>query len=146
MEYIWHADSPLGELLLASDGATLCGLWFEGQKHYAETLSPAHEEMLLPVFEQTVTWLELYFSGKVPGFTPPLQMKGTPFQRSVWERLLQIPFGETVSYGEIAQSIAQDRKLPGMSARAVVPVCFRGGRRKNPDNLKFSVDKRKLRW
>ena len=119
MEYTWHLSSPLGAITLASDGQSLCGLWFDGQKRFAETLSSAQEEKLLPVFEQTREWLELYFSGKEPGFTPPLRMKGTAFQRTVWEKLLMIPYGETVSYGEIARSIAPVGNALGMSARAV---------------------------
>ena len=119
MEYIWHYLSPLGEILLAGDGYALCGLWFNGQKHFAETLSPVHPEKRLPVFEQTTEWLDLYFSGKDPGFTPPLAMRGTEFQRAVWERLLEIPYGETMTYGEIARSVAQGKDTPGMSARAV---------------------------
>ena len=119
MEYTWHLSSPLGAITLASDGRSLCGLWFDGQNHFAETLSSAYEEKPLPVFEQTKEWLELYFSGKVPGFTPPLRMKGTAFQRAVWERLLTIPYGETVTYGEIARSIAHAGDASGMSARAV---------------------------
>ena len=119
MEYSFRYKSPLGAILLASDGEALCGLWFEGQKHCAETLSSAHEEKALPVFEQTAEWLSVYFSGKEPGFTPPLRLEGTAFQRAVWEKLLEIPYGQTMTYGEIARSVTRDTNAPGMSARAV---------------------------
>ena len=118
MDYTWKLSSPLGEITLASDGRSLCGLWFDGQKHFAETLSSAHEEKALPVFEQTKEWLELYFSGREPDFTPPLRMNGTAFQWAVWGKLLEIPYGKTVTYGEIAKSIAKEWDMPGMSARA----------------------------
>ncbi len=111
--------SPLGMITLASDGKALTGLWFEGQKYYASTLSPSHEERMLPIFEQTDTWLDLYFSGKVPDFTPHLCPKGTGFRESVWDILLTIPYGKTMTYGEIAGIIARRTGTAGISARAV---------------------------
>ncbi len=119
MEYIHHYESPLGGMTAASDGEALTGLWFDGQKYFAAGLDPDHEEKMLPVFEQTGRWLDLYFSGEEPDFTPPLSMKTTPFRRAVWEILLTIPFGHTMTYGEIAAKIAEQKGLPGMSAQAV---------------------------
>ena len=75
MTFIQHLDSPLGTILLAADDVGLTGLWFEGQKYFAATLPAAHEEKQLPVFDQTQRWLDCYFSGKNPGFTPPLGPK-----------------------------------------------------------------------
>ncbi len=119
MDFVYHYRSPLGGITLASDGTALAGLWFDGQKYFGDTLSAEHREGALPVFAQTVRWLDCYFSGKDPGFTPPLVMRTTPFRKTVWEILLSIPFGQTMTYGEIAGRIAEKRGLPGMSAQAV---------------------------
>ena len=119
MEYIYHYDSPLGGILLASDGATLTGLWFEGQKHFASTLGPDHAEKFLPVFDSAGKWLDIYFSGIEPDFTPPLKMNGSSFRRAVWKILSAIPYGRTMTYGQIAERLAAGSGLQHMSARAV---------------------------
>ena len=119
MEYICHYDSPLGGITIASDGKALTGLWFDGQKYFASGLDNNIREKSLPVFNQTFQWLEIYFSGKAPGFTPPLNMKTTPFRKAVWEILLTISFGKTMTYGEIADRIARQNGLSRMSAQAV---------------------------
>lgn len=119
MEYTYHYDSPLGRIILASDGEALNGLWFEGQKYFAATLDENHEERMLPIFMRTKEWLDVYFAGKDPGFIPPLSMKTTPFRKDVWEIMLTIPFGQTMTYKEIAEKIAKKKGVPGMSAQAV---------------------------
>lgn len=119
MTYIDSYHSPLGGITLASDGAALTGLWFDGQKYFGETLSAQYEEKSLPIFEQTIHWLNIYFSGKAPDFTPPLSMQTTPFRKAVWEILRTIPYGQTMTYGEIAKKIATQKGLPKMSAQAV---------------------------
>lgn len=119
MEYICLCSTPLGTVTLASDGDALTGLWFDGQKHFARTLEAQHETRMLPIFESAACWLDLYFSGKIPDFMPPLAPKGTLFQLSVWNALLRIPRGETTTYGEIARRIAAERGLSSMSAQAV---------------------------
>jgi len=119
MEYIYHYNSPLGGITLASDGNSLIGLWFDGQKYFADALDKEYERKNLPIFEQTVQWLDVYFSGKAPDFTPPLSMKTTPFRKIVWEIMLTIPFGQTMTYGEIAKRVAERKGLSGMSAQAV---------------------------
>ena len=119
MEYIHHYDSPLGGITVASDGNAITGLWFDGQKYYADTLDPDHEEKALPVFVQADRWLDMYFSGKLPDCTPPLRMEATPFRKSVWEILLTIPYGQTMTYGEIAERIARQKRISRMSAQAV---------------------------
>ena len=68
MEYIHHYHSPLGGITVASDGEVLTGLWFDGQKYFAVTLAKEHEEKILPVFEETDRWLDIYFQGKEPDF------------------------------------------------------------------------------
>ena len=111
--------SPLGGITLASDGQALTGLWFDGQKYFADTLRGPYTEKPLPVFEEAEAWLNLYFSGHAPDFTPPLALRGTPFRRAVWGILQTIPFGQTVTYGEIARKMAGQMGLPSMSSQAV---------------------------
>lgn len=119
MEYIHRYLSPLGGITEASDGSRLIGLWFDGQKYFAYTLGPDREEGELPVFEQTDRWLDMYFGGREPDFTPPLGINTTEFRKEVWEILLQIPYGHTMSYGGIAERIAGQRGTGKISARAV---------------------------
>lgn len=119
MQYTSHYESPIGGILLAADDAGLTGLWFEGQKYFARCLEKNHEEKEIPLFEKTKQWLDIYFSGKEPGFSLPLHFTGTDFQKEVWEILCSIPYGQTITYGEIANRIAVKRGLPHMSAQAV---------------------------
>lgn len=119
MQYTAKYQSPVGEILLAADEIGLTGLWFDGEKFYADSLDPEHEEKELPVFEAVRKWLDIYFSGKEPDFMPPVHMIGSPFRLSVWELLWQIPYGETVTYGELAKRVAEQRGLSRMSAQAV---------------------------
>lgn len=119
MEYMHAYASPLGGITLASDGEALTGLWFDGQKYFGSGLSAAREERDLPVFAETIRWLDIYFSGREPDFLPPLHARGTPFQEMVWEILRAIPYGRTRTYGEIAAQIAQQTGRPRMSAQAV---------------------------
>lgn len=119
MQYISHYKSPLGNILLAADDIGLTGLWFEGQKYYALYLNREHEEKELSVFEQTKKWLTIYFSGKEPDFRLPLHFIGTDFQNEVWKILYTIPYGQTVTYGEVAKLLAEKRGIKRMSAQAV---------------------------
>lgn len=119
MNYTWHYVSPLGGITLASDGEALIGLWFDGQKYFADTLDGTVEEKYLPVFAEACRWLDIYFSGRQPNFTPLLRMKTTPFRKAVWEVMLTIPFSKTMTYGEIALKVASQKGLRQMSAQAV---------------------------
>ncbi len=119
MQYISYYDSPLGKIVLAADEIGLTGLWFEGQKHFGLYLAKEHEEKELPVFEDTGRWLDIYFSGREPDFKLPLHFIGTPFQNEVWEILYSIPYGTTMTYGEIAKMLANRRGIKQMSAQAV---------------------------
>lgn len=119
MDYIYHYQSFLGGITMASDGTHLIGLWFDGQKYFADSLRRPIQEKSLPVFKDTCRWLDTYFSGKNPGFTPPIAMRTTPFRKQVWEIMLQIPYGHTLTYGEIADKIAKKRGMKKMSAQAV---------------------------
>ena len=116
MTFIQHYDSPLGGILLAADEIGLTGLWFDGQKYFARGLSPEREERELPVLLEAKRWLDIYFTGKEPDFLPPLHPVGSAFRQLVWELLLQVPYGKTTTYGEIACKLAEKQKLPRMSA------------------------------
>ena len=119
MYYTCKYVSPLGGMTLASVGNNLSGLWFDGQKYVAATLPTQYEERELQVFAQTKRWLDIYFTGKEPCFTPPLSMGGvSPFRRRVWEIMRTIPYGHTSTYGKIASQIAAETGKR-VSARAV---------------------------
>lgn len=111
MAFTCKYKSPLGEITLASrSGNALCGLWFEGQKYFggefaAEVFSEASPKTDLPVFKETLMWLDIYFGGGIPEFTPNIEITSTPFRKAVWELLLKIPYGETVTYGDIAKNL-----------------------------------------
>ena len=119
MTFIQHYDSPLGDILLAADDVGLTGLWFEGQKYFAATLPAEVQTKETPALREGRHWLDLYFAGKEPKTSPPLHLIGTPFRLSVWKILSEIPYGKTMTYGDIAQRLAQERGLPRLSARAV---------------------------
>lgn len=119
MTYTHHYDSPLGGITMASDGEALTGLWFDGQKYFGTGIGAEAEEEILPVFEEADRWLDIYFQGKDPDFTPKLAMHTTEFRKKVREILLTIPYGKTMTYGEIAQKIAEQSGKKQMSAQAV---------------------------
>jgi len=121
MQAIWHYDSPLGGMTMAGDAAGLSALWFDSPAY----LTPESETAvrLLPVFEETVCWLDTYFSGIAPNFTPPLRPLGTPFRQAVWKILLEIPYGATTTYGQLAARIARERSES--HPQAAMPTPFR---------------------
>lgn len=119
MQYITTYQSPLGEILLAADEIGLTGLWFDGEKFYADSLDPEHEERNVPVFDAVKKWLDIYFSGREPDFMPPVHMIGSEFRQQVWKILREIPYGETITYGALAKRLARERGLERMSAQAV---------------------------
>ena len=119
MVSICHYESPLGGVLLAADEIGLTGLWFDGQKYFARGLPADQVERETPALLEAKRWLDIYFSGKEPDFTPPLHPIGSAFRQSVWEILLQIPYGKTTTYGEIARQLSEKMGLSRMSAQAV---------------------------
>lgn len=119
MLYTCFYNSPLGGITMASDGTALTGLWFDGQKYFAEGIKPDAEEKKLPIFDEAMRWLDIYFSGRRPDFTPLLNLEGTAFRKEVWKLLLQIPYGQTTTYGELAAQLAVSKGLKRMSAQAV---------------------------
>lgn len=119
MIFTGHYASPLGNILLTADETGLTGLWFEGQKYYAQGLPEERREAETPVLTQTKDWLDIYFFGEKPDFLPPLHPAGSQFRQDVWNLLLEIPYGETRTYGEISKKLAERRNLPHSSAQAV---------------------------
>ena len=98
-------DSPIGEICLCCDGEYLIAITFAGQK-YADKHIPKDAALgSHPVLELTKAWLFQYFSGNIPDFLPPFRLDGTDFQKQVWHALLQIPYGQTITYGELAKNL-----------------------------------------
>lgn len=132
MNYKWKYETPSGfsDIWMRSDGQILTGLWFEGSRDQRKH-GMVCEERELPIFEETVRWLDVFFSGRQPDFTPEYRIDGlTEFRRDVMECMLEIPWGETVTYGEIAARLAEQRCIARMSAQAVGgavgwnPICL----------------------
>ena len=119
MHYVDKYQSPLGGMTMASDGDALAGLWFDNQKYFAGALSGEGEERALPVFMQTKEWLDIYFNGRIPEFVPRMAFDASAFRVTVWNILRKIPYGQTITYKEIADKIARQRGLAHMSAQAV---------------------------
>ena len=132
MNYKWKYETPSGfsDIWMRSDGQVLTGLWFEGSRDQRKH-GMVCEERELPIFEETARWLNVFFSGRQPDFTPAYRIDGlTEFRRDVMDCMLEIPWGETVTYGEIAAHLAKQRGLARMSAQAVGgavgwnPICL----------------------
>lgn len=121
MIYTTKIPSPVGNLTLASDGEHLIGVWIDGQKYFARTIAEeTQENNQIPIFLQTIDWLNRYFSGKRPSIHElSLRPAGSQFRQAVWKILCEIPYGEVTTYGAIAQKIAASRGLANMSAQAV---------------------------
>ena len=109
--------SPVGELLLAADEEGLTGLWLAGEKYFPGAPEGAPQET--PVLEETKRWLDIYFAGREPDFLPPLRYDSTPFRKLVCDIMLTIPYGKTMTYGEIAAEAARRTGRAKMSAQAV---------------------------
>lgn len=113
--------SPIGRLTAASDGSSIAGLWFNGQKYFLDTLpgQPVRRDEL-EIFHKTKAWLERYFAGQKPDIHElPLKPIGGSFRQAVWKYLCEIPYGTVTTYGAIARQIAADFGKETMSAQAV---------------------------
>lgn len=119
MIYTYRYASQLGSITFASNGEALTGLWFDRQEHFPHKLISESTEAELPIFTQAIKWLNTYFGGEVPDFTPQISIQTTPFRKAVYEILLTIPYGQTMTYGEIANIIAEQKGIERMSAQAV---------------------------
>ncbi len=121
MTYKWMYKTPdeFSNILMTSDGEFLTGLWFVESRDAKRHAIDSHER-LVPVFEETIRWLDIYFAGGKPDFVPAYKIENlTDFRREVSDYMRTIPYGETVTYGEIASSIAKRRGIKRMSAQAV---------------------------
>ena len=119
MIYTAQYPSPLGDITLVSDEEHITGLWFNGQRHFGNVLPERTEQRELSILKDTKHWLDVYFSGREPDFLPPLKYDSTPFRKVVCDIMLTIPYGKTMTYGQIADIIAKSRGIERMSAQAV---------------------------
>lgn len=126
----YKTPNDFSNIIINSDGENLMGLWFENSKDSSKHITGCEKEDL-EIFKETRKWLDIYFSGKVPKFTPKYKIANlTPFRRDVIEIMNSIKFGETLTYNDIAKMIAQKRGLKKMSAQAVGgavgwnPICI----------------------
>ena len=111
----YYPDTPVGDLALTADEVGLTGLWL-GRKDFA---AEEFEEKDLRVFRQAREWLDAYFAGREPETEVPLHMTGSDFRKRVWEKIREIPYGRTVTYGEIAKSLEAENGGKRVSAQAV---------------------------
>ena len=116
-------ESPVGPLWLTAQGGALTGCWFVNGRFPPELPPQPPREADDPVLAAAKAWLEIYFSGRDPGPTPPLAAEGTPFQRQVWRRLAQVPWGTATSYGALAADLAAEKGIPKMSATPSPSSC-----------------------
>ncbi|MCM3747188.1 methylated-DNA--[protein]-cysteine S-methyltransferase [Paenibacillus pasadenensis] len=118
-QYTKEIHSPIGSMTISSDGTNITGLWMQGQKYYGATLGNHEPAPSLPVFKLAEEWLERYFNGDQPKLTLPLAPQGNVFRNTVWDILCEIPYGEVITYGEIAKMMAKRLDKATMSAQAV---------------------------
>lgn len=119
MIYTTYYNSPLGKILLAADDDGIIGLWFENQKYYADVIKGESISFETDILKNAKQWLDIYFSGRKPDYIPYIHMIGSDFRKSVWNILLKITYGQTVTYGYIADKIADEKGIKSMSAQAV---------------------------
>ena len=109
MDFIYRYATPDGfdDLLVLSDGAALTGLCFEGSRRLGSVLPVAdYGNDAPPVIQSTFRWLDVYFTGRQPDFTPVYRMCGaTSFRKRVLDMVAAIPFGQTMSYGELSKCL-----------------------------------------
>ena len=121
MFYKTDYNAPIGRMMIVSDDMRIAGVWLEGQKYFGGVIG---EDLLrqddLPVLQEAKSWLDRYFAGNKPQISElPLAPRGNAFRQAVWRILCAIPYGEVVTYGDIAKEIAQQRGIKTMSAQAI---------------------------
>lgn len=119
MNYKYTYESPLGTMIMLGTLSYLTDLFFIDEAHAPSYDDAEYIEQLTGPFEVTIMWLNQYFNGKKPFITPPIQLEGTEFRKSVWSILQTIPYGETITYGDIGKQIAQQQGKEKFSAQAV---------------------------
>ena len=129
-KYKYQTPNGFSNMLMNSDGKFLTGLWFENSKDMKKHEINC-EEKELPIFKETIKWLDIYFSGKEPDFTPEYKINNlTPFRKEVVDIMNNIPFGKTLTYNDISKIIAESRGIKKMSSQAVGravgwnPICI----------------------
>ena len=116
MKYFTHVDSPLGTMLLVSNGSSLTGLYFVGQKYVAQPAEDWIQTEVAQPFPDVKRQLAEYFAGERRTFDLPLSFEGTPFQQRVWRAIAAIPHGQTISYGALARSVGTPRSVRAAGA------------------------------
>ena len=121
MYYSTYYKSPVGDILLGSDENNIIGLWIGEQKYIGNTMpKDITEKDDLPILQEGLTWLDDYFAGKKPKLTGlPIAPVGGEFKQQVWKILMEIPYGELTTYGNIAKEVAKRMGKERMSAQAV---------------------------
>ena len=129
-KYMYQTPENFSNMIMNSDGEYLTGLWFEGSRDTSKHNINC-EEKDLPIFKKTSKWLDVYFKGNVPDFTPKYKIENlTPFRKEVIDIINEIPFGKTLTYNDIAKIIAKKRGIEKMSSQAVGgavgwnPICI----------------------
>lgn len=122
--YIYKTPKQFSNILLTSDGEFLTGLCFINTSKESDNTN-------LPIFKETIKWLDIYFNGDIPNYTPKYKLNSlTPFQKEVLEITKNIPYGKIITYKEIADTIAKEKNITKMSAQAVGqalkhnPICI----------------------
>ncbi len=119
MVYTDQYHSPLGLITLVCDEEAVTGVWFAEQRHFENALPKDAQEKMHPLLEETKRWLDIYFTGQEPDFCPALRYDSTPFRKMVCDIMRTIPYGKTITYGEIAAAMADKTGIKKMSAQAV---------------------------
>ena len=119
MNYISYYHSPLGKIMLTSDGEAITGVCFEKRTGFNDESDKNRIKRELPVFVEAKTWLETHFAGRNPGKIPLLRLDGTKFRKKARKILFTIPYGRTVTYGEIAAAVMKETGQKKMSAQAI---------------------------
>ena len=119
MNYKYTYESPLGTMIMLGTLSYLTDLFFIDEDYAPSYDDAEYIEQLTGPFEVTIMWLDQYFNGKKPFITPPIQLEGTEFRKSVWSILQTIAYGETTTYGDIGKQIAQQQGKEKFSAQAV---------------------------
>lgn len=116
---IYH--SPIGALTLGADETHLVGLWLAEQKYFGAGYQESFDERAdHPVLQKAVQWLQSYFAGERPLLSAlPLNPQGSPFRKRVWQILREIPYGQVITYGDIARRLAREQGQKSMAAQAV---------------------------
>lgn len=121
MIYKTEYKTPIGSVILVAENNSLIGLWLEGQKYYLSNITESLiEKDDYPIFNKTKKWLDRYFNSEKPSISElNITLIGSAFRKNIWQILLTIQYGTTITYNDIAKKIAKSRNIPTMSAQAI---------------------------